>query len=130
MERIPKTNSSSHPDDFQLAVHVSPGHVYERSNALLARAHFNGTLELLTAGWERLLGYGRQEFAGKTLCQLLEPRKPVAAAVAAILDESNPRPVDLKVRCRDGQGKYLRLHRMFDPYERTVYILAEEPLEN
>lgn len=129
MEEIPKT-ISRHPDDFQLAVLSAPGHIYERSNALLAKAHFNGTLELLTAAWERLLGYGRQEFAGKTLCQLMEPRKPVTAAVAAILDELNPGPVDLKVRCRDGQGKCLRLHRRFDPHERAVYILAEETLEN
>lgn len=128
MEEISKTKFSSHPDDFQLAVLSAPGHTYEWSNVLLARAHFNGRLELLTAAWERLLGYGRQEFAGKTLCQLMEPRKP--AAVAAILDELNPGPVDLKLRCRDGQGKCLRLHRQFDPYERTVYILAEETLEN
>ena len=128
VEEIPKTKFASHPDDFQLAVLSAPGHTYEWSNVLLARAHFNGTLELLTAAWERLLGYGRQEFAGKTLCQLMEPRKP--AAIAAILDELNPGPVDLKVRCRNGESKSLRLHRWLDPVERKMFIVAEEILEN
>jgi PAS domain-containing protein len=131
MEGISKRKFSSSPEDFQLAVLASPGHVYKGSNVLLARAHFNGTLELMTAAWERLLGYGREEFEGKTLCQLIGLGTPVATtAVAAILDELNPEPVDLKVRCRDGQGKCLRLHRRFDPYERAVYILAEETLQN
>src|SRR4030095_13849553 len=131
MEHDLQTKSSSHPDDFQLAVLASDGHIYKKSNVLLARAHFSGTLELMTAAWERLLGYGRQEFEGKTLCQLMGAKKPLATnAVAAILDELNPGPVDLKVRCRDGQGKCLRLHRRFDPYERAVYILAEETLQN
>jgi hypothetical protein len=110
VQKIPKTKSSSHPGDFQFAVLVSPGDTYEWSNVLLARAHFNGTLELLTAAWERVLGYGREEFAGKTLRQLMGSGKP-AACVAAILDHENMEPVELTVRCRDGKPKRLRLHR-------------------
>lgn len=115
------------PVDFTLVVHVSPGDTYEWSKVLLARAHFNGTLELLTAAWERVLGYGRHEIKGKTLCQLMGS-SPAAAAegVAAILDERNPEPVDLNVRCRDGRAKCLTLHRRFAPHERMVYIVAEE----
>src|SRR5205823_3811890 len=71
VKMIPLIPSSSLPVDFTLAVHVSPGDTYEWSKVLLARAHFNGTLELLTAAWERVLGYGRQEFTGKTLRQLM-----------------------------------------------------------
>ena len=126
-----KRESPGSPDDFHLAVVVSPGRIYARSNVLLAKAHSNGKLELLTAAWEKLLGYERQEFAGKTLRQLMGSRKPIAAAaVAAILDDRNLTPVDLKVRGRDGEGKCLRLHRRFDPYERSMFIVAEETLQN
>jgi len=59
--------ASSPPEDFQLAVRTNLGDTYEWSKVLLARAHFDGTLEFLTAAWGRMLGYGRQEFAGKTL---------------------------------------------------------------
>ena len=130
MKTIPMFRPSSHPVDFTLAVRVSPGDTYEWSKVLLARAKSNGTLELLTAAWGRALGYGRQEFKGKTLCQLMGSGKAAAAeAVAAILDERTPGPVELKLRCRNGQGKCLRLHRRFDPDERTMYIVAEEALE-
>jgi hypothetical protein len=55
----------------------------------------------------------------------LEERIPIAA-IAAILDERNAAPVDLKLFSRSGQLKSLRLHRRFDLDERAVYILAEE----
>jgi hypothetical protein len=128
MKTIPLTQPSSYPTDFTLAMHVSPGDTYEWSRVLLARAHFNGTLELLTAAWERVLGYGRQEFAGKTLRQLMRSGKP-AATVAAILDHQNMEPVDLTVSCRDGKPKRLRLHRRFDQYEHKMFIVAEETQE-
>jgi hypothetical protein len=114
------------PDDLTLSMCVNPGDTYEWSRVLLARAHFDGTLELLTAAWARALGYGRHELAGKTLCQLLGPGEQAAAAVAAILDERNIEAVDLSMRCRDGREKQLRLHRLLDPYEHTVFIVAED----
>ncbi|HZM47178.1 MAG TPA: PAS domain-containing protein [Burkholderiales bacterium] len=113
-----------------MAVAARRGLTYHRSNVLLAKACFDGTLELLTAAWQRLLGYGHQEFSGKTLHQIMEPDRPVAAVVAAIFDERNPAPVELKVRSSDGQCKCLKLHRRFDPYERTVFIVAEETPES
>lgn len=106
------------PDDFKLGVRVSLGDTYEWSQVLLAKAHLDGTLELLTAAWERLLGF-------------MGYRKPAAtAAVAAILDDQNMAPVDLKLHCRDGRDKSLRLHRRFDPYSHKMYIVAEEAPEN
>ena len=122
------TKASNRPLDFTLAVHVGTGHTYEWSKLLLARANFNGTLEFLTAAWERLLGYGREEFAGKTLRQLMGSRR-LAAIAAAILDHENMQPFELTLRCRDGKPKRLRLHRRFDPHERKMYIVAEEALE-
>jgi hypothetical protein len=52
--------------------------------------------------------------------------RSAAAAVAAILDELNMGPVDLRVRCRNGRGICLTLHRLYDKDEHMIYIVAEE----
>jgi PAS domain-containing protein len=123
--------ASSYPRDFTLVLVDSPSDSYEMSKVLLARAAFDGTLQLLTSGWERALGYGRAELEGKTLRQLMwsDPRS-AAAAVAAILDRLSTGPVDLRVRCRNGLGKCFRLHRQYDKHEHVMYIVAEETSGN
>jgi PAS domain S-box-containing protein len=118
---------TSCPTDFRLAFHGSLSDSYELSNVLLATADFDGTLQLLTAGWERVLGYRREELNGKTLGTLMwSDRRAAAAAVAAILDRLGIGPVDVRVRCRDGLGKGLRLHRRYDKHEQMMYLVAEE----
>src|ERR1700741_2309109 len=114
------------PADLKLAVHVTTGDTFEWSQVLLARASFSGTLELLTAAWETFLGYGRHEFEGKTLGQLMGSDEAVADAVEAILDERNMAPVELTMRSREGEAKRLRLHRRFDEYGKRMLIVAEE----
>jgi PAS domain S-box-containing protein len=115
------------PVDFALAHHIRPGDTYEWSNVLLAKANLDGTLQFLTAAWERVLGYGRYEFKGKTLCQLMaSDKKAAAGVVAAILDERDMSPVDVKLRCRGGRTRLLRLHRRLDTYTHSVFIVAEE----
>jgi PAS domain-containing protein len=101
------------------------------SKVLLAKAGFDGTLQLLTAAWERVLGYGRDEFSRKTLLQLMwSDERSAAVAVAAILDPLNMGAVDLRLRCRNGQGKRLRMHRLYDRREHMMYIVAEEVHDN
>ena len=56
---------SPFPTDFSLVFHDSLSDSYELSMVLLATADFDGTLQLLTSGWERLLGYQREELEGK-----------------------------------------------------------------
>ncbi len=72
-----------------------------------------------------MLGFGREELKGKTLSHLTNPRS-VATAVAAILDQLHMGPVDLRVRCRNGLGKGLTLHRLYDKQESMMYIVAVE----
>jgi PAS domain S-box-containing protein len=118
---------ASCPADFTLAFHESLSDSYEMSKVLLATADFDGTLQLLTSGWERALGYGREELAGKTLGTLMwSDRRRAAAAVAAILDRLSTGAVDVRVRCRNGLGKCFRLHRRYDRREQMFYIVAEE----
>lgn len=115
------------PTDLSLVFHDSLSDSYELSTVLLATADFDGTLQLLTAGWERALGYGREELKGKTLADLLwSDRRRAAGTVAAILDPLSLGAVELRVRCRDGLGKSFRLHRRYDEHEQIVYIVAEE----
>jgi hypothetical protein len=115
------------PMDLRLAVRVSPGDTFEWSEVLLARVSFSGTLELLTAAWERVLGYGRHEFQNKTLCQLMGSSNTAAAdAVVAILNQDNMEPVELTLLSRDGEAKCLRLHRRLDSYSDRIFIVAEE----
>jgi len=115
------------PRDFRLVFHNSLSDSYELSKVLLATADFDGTLQLLTSGWERALGYGREELKGKTLAGLLwADRRGAARTVAAILDPLSMAAVELQVRCRSGRGKCFTLHRRYDKQEQMVYIVAEE----
>ena len=123
--------AASCPSDFRLVLHDSLSASYEMSKVLLATATFDGTLQLLTSGWARVLGYGREELKGKTLGALMwSDRRAAAAAVAVILDRLSMHPVDLRLRCRDGGGKCLRLNRLYDKREHLMHIVAEETAGN
>jgi hypothetical protein len=119
------------PADFRLILHDHLSDSYELSKVLLAKAGFDGTLELLTSGWARVLGFSRRELNGGTLFQLLwSDRRRTAATVAAILNTLDMRPVMLRIRCRNGLGKCFRWHRLYDSQERMMYIVAEEAAAN
>ncbi|HVJ11435.1 MAG TPA: hypothetical protein VNC62_07695 [Burkholderiales bacterium] len=116
------------PVDFTLTVHATAGYTFEWSNVLLAKAHDDGTLELLTAAWECFLGYERHEFEGKTLRELTGCGEGAGArmVVAILDDDGDMAPVDLTLRSRTGEEKPLRLHRRLDPHTGRIFILAEE----
>lgn len=121
------STAARYPIDLRLIFHANLTDSYEMSKVLLARAGFDGTLHFLTSGWERTLGYTREELREKPLSQLMwGNRELVAAAIAAIFDELSMQPVELRLRCRDGGGKRLKLHRRYDGHEQAVYIVAEE----
>ena len=123
--------AAARPADLRLILHDNLSDSYELSKVLLAKAGFDGTLELLTASWEHVLGYSRRELDGKTLFQLMwSDRRSAANAVTAILDTLDMRPVILRLRCRDGLAKGFRLHRLHDRLEQRVYIVAEEAPQN
>ena len=90
---------------MRLVLHDRLSDSYESSKVLLAKAGFDGTLRLLTSAWERTLGYGREEFKGKTLLDFMWSNvRSAAAAAAAIMDELNMSPVALRLRCKNGSG--------------------------
>ena len=108
---------------------LDPEDSYEWASILLARTDPGGALELLTAAWERLLGYGRRELEGKALSELLAADRAadgvIAGTVAAIFDERSTDSVDLTLRCRGGARKSLRLHRRLHASTHTIYIVGE-----
>ena len=124
------STASNGPTDLRLVVHDTLSDSYESSTVLLAKAGFDGTLQLLTSAWEQVLGYGREEFRDKTLFHFMwsDPRSTAAAAVA-IMDELNMGPIDLRLRCGNGRGTCLTLHRLYDKDEHMMYIVAEETPE-
>lgn len=118
---------ASCPLDLRLVRHRRHSGSYEKTKVLLARADFDGTLQLLSSGWEAALGYPCGKCDGCTLRQLMWSNPAGAAAVvAAILDVLEMGPVDMRVCGGDGRAKGFRLHRHYDRQERLMYIVAEE----
>src|SRR6185295_4965869 len=104
-------SAANRPPDFKLVLNDSLPDSYELSQVLLAKAGGDGTLQFLTSGWERVLGYPREELSRKTLLQLMwSDRRYAASAVAAILNDLDMAPVDVRIRCRNGLAKGFRLH--------------------
>ena len=111
-----------------MVVCASPGKTCARSELMLARIRPGGAFELLSAAaWAHVLGYSTQELSGKWLHELMPPDKPTASEVtAALLGEQESPPMEVTLRCKDERRKSFRLHRRFDPYDRAVFVLADE----
>ena len=116
------------PDDLMMVLCVSPGTTCARSGLMLARILPGGVFELLSpAAWARVLGYSPQELSGKWLHELMPPDRPGASEItAALLDEQDSPPMEVTLRCKDERRKSFRLHRRLDPYDRAVFVLADE----
>ena len=107
---------------------ASPGRTIAESSLMLARVGPSGLFELLSAdAWARALGYHQpEELSGKPLRELVHEKQPTCELVAALLYEGDTQPLDVTLRCKDERRKFFRLHRRFDPYDRTVTLLADE----
>lgn len=109
----------------------NPGRACSESTLLLARIRRSGLFELLTAAaWARALGYRPVELSGTALSELLHGTD-AAQLVAALLDEHDDhRPLEITLQCKDRRRKRFSLYRRIDPYERDIFVLADEiPLD-
>lgn len=113
--------------DLILVLCSSPGPSCEKTELMLARVRPSGILELLSAAaWARTLGYTPDELVGKALSELMPLEKSAAGAVvAALLDRKDSRALDVTLRCKDEQRKEFRLHRRYDSYQDTMYVVAD-----
>jgi PAS domain-containing protein len=95
---------------------------------MLARVRPSGIFELLTAAaWARALGYLPDELSGKSLRELMQLEEPKAGElVTALLDETGFQPLDVTLRCKDARREPFRLYRRYDPYEKAVFVVADE----
>lgn len=114
--------------DLVLVLCASPGKTCAESEVMMARVRAGGTFELLSAAaWARALGYAPEELSGKSLRELMQLEIPAAGeVVSALLDETDFRPLDITLRCKDERRKYFRFHRRFDAYQDAMYVVADE----
>ena len=111
-----------------MAVCANPGVTCARSALMLARILPSGAFELLSpAAWARVLGYSPDELRGKRLRELMPLDRPAPSEVAAALcGERQATPIEVTLRCKDERRKSFRLHWRHDPYDHTVFVLADE----
>src|SRR5690349_21132876 len=111
--------------DLVLALSTSPGRACAQTGVLIARVR-GGALELLSAAaWARALGYAPEELSGKSLRELMPIEHSAARRVlAALLDERHARSLEVTLRCKDERRKSFRLHRRYDPWQDTMYLVA------
>ena len=117
--------------DLILVLCSSPGRTCEKSDLMLARVRPSGLFELLSAAaWARALGYTPDELVGMPLSNLMPLEKPAAGAVvAALINRKDSGSLEVTLRCKDKRRKSFKLHRRFDPYQDTMYVVADEVAE-
>lgn len=107
------------------------GSYRECSRLFLARMDESGALTLLSAAWERVLGYSRKELGAMSLADLTHAEdrraRPRLSEQRAGADWH---PVSWTLRRRDGRALRCRWHRRLDPYDGSVFVVGEalEPL--
>jgi PAS domain S-box-containing protein len=110
-----------------------PYPAYERLDLLLACFGRTGRFEVLSAAWERVLGYGCAELDGRPLFELIHlPRRSARRLILMLLDESEPCPIAFSLSRKDGTQVPLQWYRRFDAYDARLFIagdpLAGDPL--
>lgn len=96
-----------------------PGYV--RDDVCLARLDARGRFVLLSAGWEALLGFRRDELHGHLLLEFVRD----GAALARMLSPAEADPLRLDLRRGDGGIEHMQWHRRFDPQDRALFIVGE-----
>jgi hypothetical protein len=114
--------------DLVLIISASPGVACVHSRVLLARVWPSGLFELLSAAaWQRALGYRPDELSGRPLRELMQlDTRAADNIVAALLDETDALPLEVTLWCKDKRRKRFRLHRRFDAYDRSAFVVADE----
>jgi len=118
--------------DLILVPSASPGKTCETTEVMMARVQPTGVFELLSpAAWAHALGYALDELSGKSLCELMPVEKLAAGeVVAALMNKKDIQSLPVTLRCKDERRKCFRFHRRFDPYQDTIYVVADEVSED
>lgn len=123
----PSSRGTRHAD-LVVGLSINPARTATQSAVMLARILPNGIFQLLNGAWAHALGYTPHDLIGmgvRDLMQLESSRE----VVSALLDETDERPINVTLRCKDGRRKSFRLYRRFDAYDGVVFVLAVERVE-
>jgi PAS domain-containing protein len=103
-----------------------PFPAYTGLDVLLARIHADGRFELLSAAWEKALGFDCAELNGRSLFALLSIDEGSARALLRrVTDPAEPEPLVFDVRCKGGEILRMRWNRRFDQYADAVYVAGQ-----
>jgi len=114
--------------DLRVTACSTAGSACARSDVLMARLRPGGLFELLSPeAWARVLGYPPEELSAKYLRELMPLEKRAAGAIVAeLLDPQADAPLEVPLRCKDGQRKYFRFHRRSDERAQAIFLVADE----
>jgi PAS domain-containing protein len=119
--------ASGRQAELVVVVSISARESWAQSGIMLARVRARGVFEVLTAGaWARALGYPPEELNGTSLRDLMRLEKPAATDIVAALRDDEEQPLEVSLRCKDERRKRFRLHRRFDTYEESMFVVADE----
>jgi hypothetical protein len=117
-------------EDLVLVLRVPARESPEQSGVMLARVRPPGIFELLTAAaWARALGFLPDELSGKTLRSLMPEKGAGAKVVASLLGEQDAEPMVVTLQCKDERCKSFRFYRLFDAYEKAMFVVADDMVE-
>jgi hypothetical protein len=109
--------------DDVVVVCRKPFSAYAGLEVLLARIHADGRFEVLSAAWERVLGFRCDELNGSSLFALLPFDEATARTLLRrITDPAQTEPVVFEVRCKGAAPIRMSWHRRFGPYAEAMYI--------
>lgn len=99
--------------DLRVSACPRPSRACARFDVLMARLRPGGIFELLSPqAWARVLGYPAEELSAKIVAELLDPHADA--------------PLEVPLRCKDGQRKYFRFHRRSDERAHAIFLVADE----
>lgn len=113
----------------QQAIVIACRFPYPRYGSLgvcLARLNCDGRLELLSRGWEQLLGFHHDELDGMPFAALVGAEdEAFGELVHRLADPDVPDPVPLALRRKDGGSEAVQFYRRFDAFlPPSVFIVC------
>jgi PAS domain S-box-containing protein len=104
---------------------------FHQSPFLLGVVDFGGTLKVVNASWERVLGYPANEMVGRPLAKFVDggDRAVVLKLLNPRILESDPAPIELAIRCKNGSYRAFLWERRRVAAEPSMFITGKDITE-
>jgi PAS domain S-box-containing protein len=95
---------------------------------IMGVASFDGIMQRVNPGIERVLGLSPEEFVGRPMLDMLHPddREPTAAAFGSVLESGELSGFENRMPAADGSYRWLQWNVMADPDEGLMYGVARD----